>query len=162
MFDFTREEVDFMIKDEYKPGFMKDIQNNDLVAIPPISRTDPYGDERGPKVLVVTQLWRSDGSYYQPEEDRTVPNTIMNFVGVDKNGQSEHCSYGNAYPCWIKRNSNVELVRIIEDLTKEYSIDQKIQAIKELRALAYDNLGVSLNLREAKDLIDRAWAKVNA
>ena len=103
MLDFTQEETELLVADGYEPGFMMDIRVGDLVAIAPVMRTSFDGAPIPPKTLTVVRIVKQDGSYWQPEREEMVRNTVVNFIGMNLNNLPEHCAYGHTYPCFIKR-----------------------------------------------------------
>lgn len=103
MLDFTQDELTLLIQDGYEPGFMMDIREGDLIAIPPIMRTNIEGLNNTIKTLVVKRVIKSDSSYYDSDKDEIIPHTVINFIGITLDNLPEHCMYGNTYPCFIKR-----------------------------------------------------------
>lgn len=95
---FTDSELDMLVSDGYVPGYMMDVQEGDLVAIPPVMR---YDDR---KVLsVVVQRLMAVAADYHSDDGRLVPHRVINFIGLDLDGRPHHLSYGNTYPCFYKR-----------------------------------------------------------
>lgn len=108
MLDFTQEETALLVADGYMPGWMMDIREGDLIAIAPVVRTNfADGSPVPPKTLTVARVIRSDASYteydHETHEERLVPHTVINFIGISLDNLPEHCAYGNTYPCFIKR-----------------------------------------------------------
>ena len=102
--NFTKDELIMLIDDGYKPGFMIDIREDDLVAIPPIVRTHYADGEMIPvKTLVVQRIIKQDASYWDEESDAIKPHIVVVFIGIDLDNLPEHCAYGSTYPCFIKR-----------------------------------------------------------
>lgn len=87
--DFTDAELDLLVGDGFEVAYMGDIKLNDLVAIPPVIRSDLGGGSKTVKTVVVTRI-------------RCVGD-VMVFIGTDLDGRPHHMSYGNTYPCFIKR-----------------------------------------------------------
>jgi hypothetical protein len=101
--EFSSEETIMLMADGYEPGFMMDIQEGDLVAIPPVTRTSFDGEIKPVKTLTVKRVVPQDASYAD-ENDEIVAHTVINFIGITIDNLPEHCSYGCTYPCFIKRS----------------------------------------------------------
>lgn len=104
MLDFTEDELILLVQDGYKPGYMMDIREGDLIAIPPVSRIRFSESEPKPsvKTLVVQRVMSLDASYVD-DSKKFIQHTVITFIGINVNNLPEHCSYGNTYPCFIKR-----------------------------------------------------------
>lgn len=106
--EFSAAEIRMLLDDGYSPDYIGSIREGDLVAIPPVSRTPIYGDERdGDKhkvrTFTIKSIVKSDASFYEPREDLVIQNTVVNFIGVDIDGLPRHESYSSIYHCFIKR-----------------------------------------------------------
>lgn len=101
MMSFTDAELDMLVSDGYEPGYMMDIREGDLVAIPPVIRFD----DQKVITVVVTRLMPTNGDYMD-ESGAMVRNTVMVFIGNDLDGRPHHLSYGGTYPCFLKRGEN--------------------------------------------------------
>lgn len=102
--NFTREETGLLVQDGYEPGFLMDIQEGDLVAIPPVTRSNFDGSIAPIKSLVVKRMMKIDASYSDPETGEFTRNIVIKFIGIDLDGLPVHCSYGSTYPCFYKRS----------------------------------------------------------
>ncbi len=56
MMDFTNEEIRMLLGDGYHPGFMLDVEEGDLVAIPPVTRIALNGETATVKTIRVQRL----------------------------------------------------------------------------------------------------------
>jgi hypothetical protein len=104
LMEFTQEEAMMLTADGFEPGFMMDIREDDLVAIPPVSRFTIKENEAPAtvKTVVVKRKLTVDGTYMD-ENDEIVPNRIVTFIGNDLDGIPGHYSFGHTYPCFFKR-----------------------------------------------------------
>lgn len=100
MMSFTDAELDMLTADGYTPGYMMDVREGDLVAIPPVMRLD----DKKVQTIVITRLMMVDGSYWDDRQGGIVPHRVIDFIGTDLDGRPHHMSYGNTYPCFIKRD----------------------------------------------------------
>jgi hypothetical protein len=107
---FTNEETQLLMEDGYKPGYMGDIREGDLVAIPPVSRTSFAGEIHPVKTIVVDRLMKQDASYFDPDENEQVQNVVINFIGFNLDNLPEHLSYGSMYPCFYKREEEQKAI----------------------------------------------------
>lgn len=103
MLDFTKEELMLLTQDGYKPGFMMDIREGDLIAIPPVWRSQFDGTPIPIKSLTIERILELVTQDYDEVNDRVIHHTVVVFIGRDLDGLPEHCSYGNTYPVLIKR-----------------------------------------------------------
>lgn len=102
--EFTIEETDLLVQDGFVCGWMGDIQEGDIVAIPPVSRTTFGGEPRPVKTFVIQRLLpKFDGSYWDPDEDGMIHNVVVHFIGLDLDGRPSSESYGSTYPIFYKR-----------------------------------------------------------
>jgi len=98
---FMSEEITMLVQDGFSPGYMMDIQVGDLIAIPPVSRTPIFGDERdGDRHKVQTFFINRVESH--EEEDGS---GVIMFIGTDVFDLPRHNQYGYFYPCMIKRGN---------------------------------------------------------
>ena len=102
MMNFTDTELDLLVADGYQPGYMIDIREGDLVAIPPVTRFD----DKPVQTIVVTRLMVVDASYWDERKNGIVPHRVIDFIGTDLDGRPHHLSYGNTYPCFFKREED--------------------------------------------------------
>lgn len=103
MLDFTNEEIVMLVEDGYTAGYMMDIREGDLIAIAPVMRTNFEGGIVPVKSLTVQRIMHLRSDYRDTETDELVEHTVIVFIGIDLDGLPQHCSYGNTYPCFIKR-----------------------------------------------------------
>ena len=101
MIDFTEDEITLLVQDGYTPGFMGEIKEGYLVAIPPVMRSSFDGTTNTVKTYVITKLMKVNAPYMDPSEGY-VPHEIINFIGIDLNNLPKHGAYGNDYPCFYK------------------------------------------------------------
>ncbi len=102
MMDFTKEETRLLLDDGYRPGFMLDISEGDLVAIPPVTRHSFNGEPARVKTLRVERIILLHQRNYDMDSDDFIENNVVVFIGNDLDGLPEHCAYGNTYGCFIK------------------------------------------------------------
>lgn len=100
--EFTTDEMQMLSGDGYVAGYIEDIREGDLVAIPPVMRTSAFGDPQGVKTLMVERVVPRDASYTD-EDGGFVRHVVISFIGRDIDGLPRHQSYGNSYPCMFKR-----------------------------------------------------------
>jgi hypothetical protein len=96
MMEFTRIEAKVLTERGYRPGYIKDIAEGDIVVIPPVSRRNFDGEYRGVKYVVVDRL----------ELDSVPDHSVYNFIGLDLDMLPVYCSYGAMYNCMIKSDFN--------------------------------------------------------
>ncbi len=102
MMDFTKEEIRLLLGMGYHPGFMLDICEGDLVAIPPVTRHPVDGETALVRTLRVQRLIFLRQTNYEFESDEVVDYSVVVFIGTDLDEIPHHCSYGNTYGCFIK------------------------------------------------------------
>ena len=114
MMEFTTEELQMLVGSGYEAGYMGDVREGDMVAIPPSFRTR-LGNEPPPtvKTLVVQRIFRVQSDYYD-EAGGLVRNVVINFIGVDLDNLPQHCAYGSTYPCFILREQVGEKEEVAE------------------------------------------------
>jgi hypothetical protein len=103
MLEFTNDEIVMLVEDGYEPGFMMDIREGDLVAIPPIMRTNFEGVPNPVRTLVIQRIMPVDSSYHDMDTDELVRNVVIHFIGMTLENLPQHCTYGSTYPCFFKR-----------------------------------------------------------
>lgn len=99
--NFTDEELDLLTADGYVPGYFMDIREGDLVAIPPVTRHD----NKTVTTVVIERLMTVQADYNN-EDGQLVRNQVLNLIGRDLDGRPLHLTYGNTYPCFIKREES--------------------------------------------------------
>ncbi len=102
MMDFTKEEIRLLLGMGYHPGFMLDICEGDLVAIPPVTRLSFNGETATVKTLRVERLINLHKENYDMDSASIIEQNVIIFIGLDLDGLPEHCAYGNTYGCFIK------------------------------------------------------------
>jgi hypothetical protein len=102
MMDFTKEEIRLLLGMDYHPGFMLDIREGDLVAIPPVTRHPVNGETALIQTFRVKRLITLHKESYDMDSDNVVEYYVVIFIGTDLDGLPHHCSYGNTYGCFIR------------------------------------------------------------
>lgn len=104
---FTIEETDLLVDDGFIPGYMMDLQEKDLVAIAPFTRTNFTTGEHNPVMTyTVERIMPLDSDYEDYDSNGRVRHTVIVFIGRDLDGRPHHLSYGNTFPCFYKRSQS--------------------------------------------------------
>ncbi len=102
-----RNEETAQLKDLQDRGFRQmfaiDIRVGDIVTKSPGSWMGTWPADR---IVAVTRVLPVDATYFDPDENRLLPNTVVHFVGYDENDVEREFAYGHAHAFHIYRGSN--------------------------------------------------------